>query len=85
MARQFFTIGVALLACCLVLAAASMFNPGTAQQPPALALMQPNWRYQIHSWGSTGYLVLLDTQTGRCWMKSLASDWVDMKSPAVER
>lgn len=86
MIRQSWTIGLTVVACCLVLLAASWLAPSGAQQPPpAQALMQGNWRYQLHTWGTTGHLVLLDSQTGRCWTKSLATDWVDMKSPPGEK
>jgi hypothetical protein len=87
MTRQFWTIGLTVVGCCLVMLAASWLNPSRAQQPPipAQALMQGNWRYQIHTWGATGHIVLLDSQTGRCWTKSLATDWEDLKSPSGEK
>ena len=84
MTRQFWTVGFTVLSCCLVLLAASWLTPGAAQQPPAQALIQGNWRYQVHAWGTSGYIILLDSQTGRCWMKGLASDWVDLKSPPAQ-
>ena len=87
MIRQFWTIGFTVVACCLVLLAASWLTPSRAQQPPipAQAQMQGNWRYQIHNWGDTRYIVLLDSQTGRCWSRSLGGDWQDLKSPPGEK
>lgn len=85
MMRQFWTIGLTVVGCCLVMLAASWLSPGSAQQPPPPAQAQGNWRYQIYNWGNTAQVVLLDTQTGRCWTKSLGTDWVDLKAPPGEK
>jgi hypothetical protein len=87
MIRQSGTIGLTVVGCCLVMLAAAWLTPSSAQQPPppAQGLMQGNWRYQLYNWGTTNHIVLLDSQTGRCWTKSLATNWEDLKAPPGEK
>lgn len=87
MIRQLWTVGLSVLACCLVLCAAWFFNPIEAQPPAGNKPLPPpppgaNWRYQIITWGTNhNSLILLDTQTGRAWEKSVGGRWMDSETP----
>lgn len=83
MARQLWTVGLSVLACCLVMLAASLFNAGVAQQPKGNPPPpQANWRFQLVPWGTNhNEIMLIDTQTGRVWEKSMGGRWRDSEAP----
>jgi hypothetical protein len=83
MIRRLSTIALSVAACCLMLLAASFFSRGEAQQAQGnqpLLPAQANWRYQMIALEGRG-MVLLDTQTGRAWVKFVQGRWEDLETP----
>lgn len=54
-----------------------------AQQPGRPGPVMPNWRYQM-AVDNRGTAYLLDTETGKAWVKYGTNNWEDTKSPAAE-
>src|SRR5262249_55180006 len=82
-ARPSFVIGVALLLGGLVLGL--FFGQPSAGQAPAVPL-KAEGRYQLLTMNQGQTLIVLDTATGQCWMRSANTDpparaWFDLGTP----
>jgi hypothetical protein len=89
MIRRLWTVGLSILACCLVVFAASSFSPSQAQQPGKGNPQQVPGRYQV-TYGPSNLVVLLDTQTGQGWWIEVRPGpapgrWGDMQTPPSQK
>jgi hypothetical protein len=89
MIRHLWTASLSILACCLVLLAASSFSSSQAQQPGKGNPPQVPGRYQI-TYGPSSLIMLLDTQTGQAWWIEVRPgptliNWTDMQTPPSQK
>jgi len=93
MYRQWWITTLIAVTCCLLVANGYLVNPGIAQQASPNAHQRPapkseppspqtNWRYQMILFGpNQAHMLLVDSATGRAWVKYANMEWEDLKTP----